>query len=215
MAGRCRGNLALPSGALRHQEDSKTRCKEILLIPAHRWKDLSMDFATGLPISTDWKGSSYDSILANTYPLLERLIDGFRDWIAYIYGLEGHQLRLKPGYCRSADEGPPFQDSRQLMSWPTALRDLMTTSRENLHHAQELQKRAHDKGAKPRSYAPGEKFIHNVFHVSLLAEPDAIILITAPAASNNKEIALPALKTKGFQLASFIPSCTEYTRIRH
>ena len=33
----------------------------------------------------------------------------------------------------------------------------MIVCRENLHHAQELQKRAHDKGAKPRSYAPGEK----------------------------------------------------------
>ena len=27
----------------------------------------------------------------------------------------------------------------------------------NLHHAQELQKRAHNKGVKPRSYAPGKK----------------------------------------------------------
>ena len=37
------------------------------------------------------------------------------------------------------------------------LRDLMTVCRENLHHAQELQKRAHNKGVKPRSYAPGDK----------------------------------------------------------
>ena len=37
------------------------------------------------------------------------------------------------------------------------LRELMIVCRENLHHAQELQKRAHDKGVKPRSYAPGEK----------------------------------------------------------
>ena len=33
----------------------------------------------------------------------------------------------------------------------------MVICRENLYHAQELQKRAHDKGVKPRSYAPGEK----------------------------------------------------------
>ena len=33
----------------------------------------------------------------------------------------------------------------------------MIVCQENLHHAQELQKRAHDKGVKPRSYAPGEK----------------------------------------------------------
>ena len=37
------------------------------------------------------------------------------------------------------------------------LRELMIICQENLHHAQELQKRAHDKGVKPRSYAPGEK----------------------------------------------------------
>ena len=34
-----------------------------LLVPTHRWKDLSIDFVTCLLISTDWKGDSYDSIL--------------------------------------------------------------------------------------------------------------------------------------------------------
>jgi acyl transferase domain-containing protein/NADPH:quinone reductase-like Zn-dependent oxidoreductase/NAD(P)-dependent dehydrogenase (short-subunit alcohol dehydrogenase family) len=42
-----------------------------------------------------------------------------------------------------------------------------------------------------------------------LAKPGAIVLIAAPAGSNNKEIALSALKTKGFQLVSFIPSGAE------
>ena len=32
-------------------------------MPTHRWKALSIDFVTGLPISTNWKDEIYDSIL--------------------------------------------------------------------------------------------------------------------------------------------------------
>ena len=33
----------------------------------------------------------------------------------------------------------------------------MTVCWKNLYHAQGLQKQAHDKGVKPKSYAPGDK----------------------------------------------------------
>ena len=51
----------------------------------------------------------------------------------------------------------PRSQSKSADELSAELRELMIVCRENLHHAQELQKRAHDKGVKPRSYAPGEK----------------------------------------------------------
>lgn len=36
---------------------------QVLLVLTHPWKDLSINFVTALPISTNWKVQAYDSIL--------------------------------------------------------------------------------------------------------------------------------------------------------
>ena len=51
----------------------------------------------------------------------------------------------------------PCSKSKTAEELSSELRELITVCQQNLHHAQELQKQAHDKGVKPRSYAPGDK----------------------------------------------------------
>ena len=51
----------------------------------------------------------------------------------------------------------PRSKSRTAEKLSSELRELMTVCQQNLHHAQELQKQAYNKGVKPRSYAPGDK----------------------------------------------------------
>ena len=53
-------NICLTSKAICHKP---YRDLQSLSIPTHQWKDLSMDFVTSLPLSADWKGNNYDSIL--------------------------------------------------------------------------------------------------------------------------------------------------------
>ena len=57
-----------------------------------------------------------------------------------------------------------FEEDTNLCSWSktakelsSKLRELMTVYQKNLYHAQEFQKRAHDKSVKPKSYAPSYK----------------------------------------------------------
>ncbi len=62
-------NVCLASKAVCHKPYKDLQS---LPVPTYRWKDLSMDFVTGLPISADWKGDSYDSILV--------IVDRLQKW---------------------------------------------------------------------------------------------------------------------------------------
>ena len=53
-------DVCLASKAVRHKPYGNL---QQLLVPTYRWKDLSMDFVTGLSQSADWKADGYDSIL--------------------------------------------------------------------------------------------------------------------------------------------------------
>ena len=64
------------------------------------------------------------------------------------------------------DDVDPRSRSRSANELAKELRELMEICQQNLLHAQELQKRAHDKGVKPRSYAPGEKVWLNSKYIS-------------------------------------------------
>ena len=54
-------------------------------------------------------------------------------------------------------EVDPCSKSKSADELSAELRKLIIVCQENLYHAQKLQKRAHNKGVKPRSYASGDK----------------------------------------------------------
>ena len=51
----------------------------------------------------------------------------------------------------------PYSKSKVGKKLTKELKNLMAACRKNLNHTQGLQKRAHDKGTKPKSYASSEK----------------------------------------------------------
>ena len=51
----------------------------------------------------------------------------------------------------------PCSQSKSADDLANDLREFMAVCRENLQHVQDLQKRAYNRGTKPRSYAPGDK----------------------------------------------------------
>ena len=53
-------DICLASKAVRHKPYGDLQS---LPVPTHQWKDISMDYVTGLLLSADVKGDSYDSIL--------------------------------------------------------------------------------------------------------------------------------------------------------
>ncbi len=63
-------------------------------------------------------------------------------------------FHLRTSYKKDVNSCSQSKTTNELA---TELRNLMTVCRDNVQHAQELQKRYHEKHAKPRSYAPGEK----------------------------------------------------------
>ena len=50
-----------------------------------------------------------------------------------------------------------YSQSKSADKLSAELKELMIVCQENLHYAQKLQKRAHDKRVKPQSYSPSEK----------------------------------------------------------
>ena len=69
-------------------------------------------------------------------------------------------FELNYGYYLSVffkEDTDPRSRSKTADKLSAELQELIIVCRENLHHAQKLQKHAYDKGVKPNSYAFGDK----------------------------------------------------------
>ena len=74
--------------------------------------------------------------------------------IGYIF----FELNYRYYPCISYKEDcDPHSKLRTMEELSSELQKLMTVYQQNLHHAQKLQKQAHDTVVKPRSYAPDDK----------------------------------------------------------
>ena len=62
----------------------------------------------------------------------------------------GYHLRVS-----FEEDTDPHSRSKTANKLSTELQELMTVYRKNIHHIQQLQKKAHDKGVKLRNYASG------------------------------------------------------------
>ena len=67
-------------------------------------------------------------------------------------------------YKKKADSYSKTKSRDKLLA---ELKELMIIYQENLHHAQELQKQAHNKGIKPRNYAFGDKVWLNSKYIKI------------------------------------------------
>ena len=65
------------------------------------------------------------------------------------------------------EEVDPCSQSKSADKLLAELRELMIICQENLYHAQELQKRAHNKGVKPWSYALNKKIWLNSKYIKI------------------------------------------------
>ena len=73
-------------------------------------------------------------------------------------GYTPFKLNCKYHSCVFFEEDTNFcSQSKTAKKLSSKLKKLMIVCLENLHHAQKLQKQAHDKGIKPRSYALSDK----------------------------------------------------------